>query len=55
MELAKRGARIYMACRDYRRCEVARVNVIQETGNRNIYNRKLDLSSLISVREFVKE
>lgn len=55
MELARRGARIYMACRDHRRCELARVNIIQTTGNRNIYNRSMDLASLKSVRMFVRE
>lgn len=55
MELAKRGARIYMACRDAKRCEAARVDIVQRTGNKNVFNRTLDLASLNSVREFVRE
>lgn len=53
LELARRGARIYMACRDYQRCEVARREIIKRTGNLNIFNRKLDLSSFESIRNFV--
>lgn len=54
LELARRGATIYMACRDYQRCEVARREVIEKTGNINIFNKKLDLSSFESIRSFVK-
>ncbi|XP_061398160.1 retinol dehydrogenase 13-like [Musca vetustissima] len=55
LELARRGARIYMACRDYNRCEKARQDIIYETGNSKIFNRRLDLSSLQSVREFAEQ
>lgn len=55
LELAKRGGRIYMACRDYKRCEEARLDIISESGNPNVFNRHLDLSSLASVRKFVQE
>lgn len=55
LELARRGARIYMACRDYNRCEKARQEIIYETGNNKIFNRQLDLSSLDSVREFAEQ
>lgn len=53
LEMAKRGGRVYMACRDYQRCEVARLDIVKESGNANVFNRKLDLSSQNSIREFV--
>ncbi|XP_049312011.1 retinol dehydrogenase 12-like [Bactrocera dorsalis] len=52
LELARRGARIYMACRDAARCEATRLDIIDRTGNQQIYNRTLDLASLESVRQF---
>ncbi|XP_014089678.2 retinol dehydrogenase 12 [Bactrocera oleae] len=52
LELARRGARIYMACRDAVRCEAARLEIIERTGNQHVYNRTLDLASLASVRQF---
>ncbi|XP_013115305.2 retinol dehydrogenase 12 [Stomoxys calcitrans] len=54
MELARRGARLYMACRDAARCEAARLEIIEKTQNTNIFNRTLDLSSLSSVRQFAE-
>lgn len=53
LELANRGGVIYMACRDSVKCEEARKDIIEKSGNNNVYNRTLDLSSLQSVREFV--
>lgn len=55
LELAKRGAKVYMACRDYKKCEEARLEIIEKSGNPNIFNRQLNLCSLQSVREFVKK
>lgn len=52
MELARRGGRIYMACRDAARCEAARLEIIERTQNQNVFNRTLDLASLSSVRQF---
>lgn len=54
MELARRGGRIYMACRDYKKCEEARKEIISETGNQNVFSRTLDLASLESVRKFAE-
>ncbi|KAH8396958.1 hypothetical protein KR215_006815 [Drosophila sulfurigaster] len=53
LELARRGATVYMACRDKSRAELARLEVIRETNNQNIFFRELDLASLDSVRKFV--
>uniref|UniRef100_A0A1B0DP07 Uncharacterized protein n=1 Tax=Phlebotomus papatasi TaxID=29031 RepID=A0A1B0DP07_PHLPP len=55
LDLARRNAKIYLACRNYDRCELARQEIIQATGNTKIYNRHLDLNTLDSVREFVEE
>ncbi|XP_034107859.2 retinol dehydrogenase 13-like isoform X3 [Drosophila albomicans] len=55
LELARRGATVYMACRDKSRAEQARLEVIRETNNQNIFFRELDLASLDSVRKFVDE
>ncbi|CAG9863618.1 unnamed protein product [Phyllotreta striolata] len=54
-ELARRKAKIYMACRDMRRCEAAREEIVLDTKNKYIYCRKCDLASLESIRKFVKE
>lgn len=55
LELARRGAKIYMACRDFKRCEVARKDIIEKTSNKNIINKTLDLASLESIRKFAQE
>ncbi|XP_059621780.1 retinol dehydrogenase 13-like [Phlebotomus argentipes] len=53
LDLAKRGARIYMACRNYEKCEIARLEIVRKSDNSNIYNRTLDLASFDSIRSFV--
>lgn len=53
-DLAKRGARIIMACRDMEKAEGARTEIMDEAGNEDIVVRKLDLSSLSSIREFAE-
>lgn len=55
MELAARGAHVHMACRDAKKCDEARDEIIARTGNSHVYSRKLDLASLASVREFAKK
>lgn len=53
-ELAKRGAHVYMACRNMKKCEKAREEIVLESKNRFVYCRPCDLSSMESIREFVK-
>ncbi|XP_059154986.1 retinol dehydrogenase 13-like [Physella acuta] len=53
-ELARRGGRIIMACRDIEKCEKVRQEFILETANHNIECRKLDLASIGSIRAFCK-
>ncbi|XP_050406436.1 retinol dehydrogenase 13-like [Patella vulgata] len=55
LELAKRGAKLILACRDMGRCEKARDEIINESANRNIHCRKLDLASMKSIREFAEK
>lgn len=52
-ELARRGATVYMACRDMKKCEAAREEIVLETKNKYIYCRQCDLASLDSIRSFV--
>ncbi|XP_070776218.1 dehydrogenase/reductase SDR family member 13-like [Enoplosus armatus] len=52
MDLARRGARVILACRDRRRAEAAIQEIIQETGNSQVVFMQLDLASLQSVRSF---
>lgn len=44
-----------MACRDLKKCDAARDDVIAKTGNTNVFSRQLDLCSLESIREFAKK
>lgn len=53
LDLAKRGARVYMACRNESACEEARLDCIKKSSNSQIYNMQLDLSSMASIRQFV--
>lgn len=53
-ELAKRGAHVYMACRNMRKCEKVCKEIVLESKNRFVYCRPCDLSSMQSIREFVK-
>lgn len=54
VDLATRGAKVYLACRDRTRGEAAQRDVISVSGNKNVLFRPLDLCSLESVREFAK-
>lgn len=54
-QLAKRGAHVYMACRDMQKCEEARKEIVLESANKHVYCRECDLASFDSIREFVKK
>ncbi|TRY86390.1 hypothetical protein DNTS_012154, partial [Danionella cerebrum] len=54
-EMARRGARVVMACQDLTRAENAAEYIRRSTGNGNVVIRHLNLASLYSVREFAKE
>lgn len=52
LDLAKRGARVIMACRDMEKAQTALKEVIEGSGNQNVILMKLDLSDTKSIREF---
>ncbi|XP_043485265.1 retinol dehydrogenase 13-like [Leptopilina heterotoma] len=52
--LAKREAKVIMACRDMKKCETVRQEIALETLNKYIYCRHCDLASQESIRKFVK-
>ncbi|KAG8583665.1 hypothetical protein GDO81_008497 [Engystomops pustulosus] len=54
LELARRGGRIIMACRDMGKCENAAREVRGKTLNHNVFAKHLDLASTKSIKEFAK-
>ncbi|XP_053666926.1 retinol dehydrogenase 12-like [Anopheles marshallii] len=54
IECAKRGARVYMGCRDPARMEKARQEILDKSGSQNVFGLELDLASFESIRAFVK-
>ncbi|XP_063361317.1 retinol dehydrogenase 14-like [Cydia amplana] len=54
-DLAKRGGRVIMACRNEHRALAARDSIIKETSNPEVVYKHLDMSSLASVRRFVED
>lgn len=55
IEMAERGAKVILACRDRTRAEIAREEIIRTTGNSNVHVMLLDLASFRSIRAFAKE
>lgn len=54
LDLAKRGGRIILACRDEKKANQARKDIILQSGNTDVHYRHLDLASLKSVRRFAQ-
>ena len=54
LELAKRGARVILACRDENKGQIAVDKIKAETKNDKIELELLDLSSLKSVKDFTE-
>ncbi|CAB3233335.1 unnamed protein product [Arctia plantaginis] len=54
-DLAMRGAKVILACRNPQRGLAARDKIIQSTGNKKIIFKQLDLSSFKSVRDFADD
>ncbi|XP_020293249.1 retinol dehydrogenase 13-like [Pseudomyrmex gracilis] len=52
--LASRGAKVILACRDSKKCEETRRNIVLGTRNKYVYCRKCDLASQESIRGFVE-
>ncbi|XP_075452548.1 retinol dehydrogenase 13 isoform X2 [Ascaphus truei] len=55
LELAKRGGRIIMACRDMGKCEAAAREIRGSTLNHSVFASHLDLASTKSIKEFAKK
>ncbi|XP_029959483.1 retinol dehydrogenase 13 [Salarias fasciatus] len=55
LDMARRGARVILACRDLTRGRIAADEIRQQSGNGNVVVKKLDLASLQSVRDLTKE
>ncbi|XP_030623395.1 retinol dehydrogenase 12 [Chanos chanos] len=53
-DLAKRGARVIIACRDMERAQEAANDIIREAGNVTVLPRKLDLADTKSICEFAE-
>uniref|UniRef100_A0A3B1J630 Zgc:112332 n=1 Tax=Astyanax mexicanus TaxID=7994 RepID=A0A3B1J630_ASTMX len=51
-DLAKRGARVILACRDVEKAEAARKELVEDSGNPNIVAKEMDLSDTKSIKEF---
>lgn len=54
-ELAKRGAKLYLACRSEEKGMAAVNEVKESSGNQNVHFMQLDLADLASIREFSKK
>lgn len=54
-QIAKLGAKVYMACRSLDSANQAREEIVNETGNLNVFVRNLDLASVDSIRKFVDQ
>lgn len=54
LNLARRQARIIMACRDFENAEKVAEKIKQMTGNAEVIAKKLDVSSLACVKEFAE-
>lgn len=52
IDLAKRGARVIMACRDMEKGQAALKEVVENSANEHVSLMKLDLSDSKSIREF---
>ena len=52
LDMAKRGARVILACRDMDRANTAAEHIRKLSGNGNVDVEKLDLASFDSIREF---
>jgi len=51
---AGQGAEVYLLCRNAQKAEEARKDIVNETGNDNVFVEVVDLASLGSLRDFVE-
>lgn len=55
IDLAKRGGKVYIGCRDAAKAEEALKEIKKKSGSNKVYFLQLDLASLDSVRDFSKK
>ncbi|KAG5273162.1 hypothetical protein AALO_G00148350 [Alosa alosa] len=55
VDLASRGARVILACRDLAKATFAAEDIKERSGNGDVVVKKLDLASLQSVRDLAKD
>ncbi|XP_070490473.1 retinol dehydrogenase 12-like [Chironomus tepperi] len=55
IDLAKRGGKIYIACRDLNRGQNAQAEIKEISGSDNVHFLQLDLASMESIREFSRK
>ncbi|CAM9988005.1 retinol dehydrogenase 12-like [Lampetra fluviatilis] len=55
LELARRGARVIMACRDTRKAEAVASELRAHSGSHEVHVRHLDLASSASIRDFAQK
>ncbi|XP_020655480.3 retinol dehydrogenase 12 isoform X2 [Pogona vitticeps] len=53
-DLARRGARVILACRDMVKAETAVSEIRDTTGNQDVFAKKLDLADTKSIKEFAE-
>ena len=53
-EIAKLGAKVYMACRSVDSANIVKEELVTETKNKNIFVKEVDLSSFQSIISFTK-
>ncbi|MEJ2104265.1 MAG: SDR family oxidoreductase [Ignavibacteriaceae bacterium] len=51
-EIARKGAKVYMACRSLDSANEAKEEIVNETKNGNIFIREIDLASVESINKF---
>ncbi|KAF9809778.1 hypothetical protein SFRURICE_000259 [Spodoptera frugiperda] len=54
-DFARRGAKVFMACRNMETCEEVRRDIVLESNNKFVYCRPCDLASTDSIRKFKSE
>jgi retinol dehydrogenase 12 len=53
-EIARLGAKVYMACRSLDSAEQVRNEIVNETGNTNVFVKHLELASVESIQKFAE-
>lgn len=55
VDLASRGGKVYIACRDIHKAETTAIEIQHRTGSSKVFYLELDLASMSSIREFSQQ